>query len=87
MTKPTLIDFPCRFSVKIIGVNAPLFMEEITEITCKHFPQFNHNDLKKNQSQKSNYLALTVTVYVLNQDMLDAFYQEVTKHKDVRMVL
>jgi putative lipoic acid-binding regulatory protein len=87
MTKPTLIDFPCTFPVKIIGTNAPSFIEEIKKITKRHFTAFVDTDLSQKQSKKNNYLALTVTVYALNQEMLDEFYQEVTKHKDVRMVL
>ena len=75
------------FSVKIIGVNTELFVEEIKQITKKHFSQFEDKDLSQRPSQKNNYFALTVSVYALNQEMLDAFYQEVTKHTDVRMVL
>ena len=87
MTKTTLIEFPCMFPVKIIGENTLSFVEEIKQITKKHFANFNDDDLSRKLSQKSNYLAITVTVHALNQEMLDAFYQEVTKHKNVRMVL
>lgn len=87
MTKPTLMEFPCKFPVKIIGTNSQLFLQEIKQIVIKHFPNFIDEDLTQNISQKNNYLAVTVTVYAENQTTLDAFYQEVTKRPDVKMVL
>ncbi len=87
MTKTTLIEFPCLFPVKIIGVNSPLFIEEIKQITIKHFPDFEEKNIEQKLSKKNNYFALTVTVQAQNQEMLDAFYQEITKHEHVRMVL
>lgn len=87
MTKETLIEFPCLFPIKIMGVNTPLFVEQIKQSTIKHFPNFEDKDLTQKLSAKSNYLALTVTVLAQNQEMLDEFYREVTKNEYVRMVL
>jgi putative lipoic acid-binding regulatory protein len=87
MTKTTLMEFPCNFPVKIIGSNSPIFLEEVKKIAKKHFSNFQDEDLKQNMSQKSNYLALTVTVLAENQKMLDAFYLDLTKLPDIKMVL
>ena len=87
MNKTTLIEFPCNFSVKIIGSNTNSFFEEIYAIVQAHFPNAEHHSLTKNLSQKSNFLAITATVYVENQEMLDNFYRELTKHPDIKMVL
>ncbi len=45
MTKTTLIEFPCNFPVKIIGVNSEVFIEEITTIVRKHFVDFESEQL------------------------------------------
>lgn len=87
MTESTLMEFPCMFPVKIIGTNSSSFIDDIKQITLKHFPNFTDMDLSQKLSQNNNYLALTVTVYALNQAMLDDFYKEVTQHKDIKMVL
>ena len=87
MTKTTLIEFPCAFPVKIIGVNTPLFIEEIKQITTRHFPEFEEKDFSQKLSQKNNFLAITVTVFAKNKADLDAFYQEITKNSQVKMVL
>ncbi len=87
MTKETLIEFPCLFPVKIIGIHSPTFIEEIKQITIKHFPDFEEKNFVHKPSQKNNYLAITVTVFAQNKNLLDAFYEEVTKHTLVKMVL
>lgn len=87
MTKTTLMEFPCHFPVKIIGTNSQLFLDKVKKITIKHFPNFNTEDLTHKVSQKSNYLAITVTVFAENQAMLDALYQALTKLPDIKMVL
>lgn len=87
MTNDSLIEFPCLFPIKIIGVHSPTFIEDIKNITIKHFPNFEEKDLVQKPSQKNNYLALTVTVFAQNKPSLDAFYEEVTQHPQIKMVL
>lgn len=83
----SLIEFPCYFPIKIIGYNSTTFMQNITEITLRHFPNFDQEQMTQKPSQGDNYLALTVTVYALNKEMLDNFYRELTQHPEVKMVL
>lgn len=87
MTKTTLIEFPCYFPIKIIGNNSPVFLEEIRQITSTHFPHIKEDALSLKMSKDSNYLAITVTVFAENQDILDAFYRAITQHPEVKMVL
>ncbi|PWY54897.1 hypothetical protein DGG96_14870 [Legionella qingyii] len=87
MEKTTLIEFPCYFPIKIIGNNSTVFLEEIREITVTHFPNIAEDALTHKMSKDSNYLAITVTVYAENQEILDTFYRAITQHPEVKMVL
>lgn len=87
MKNNSLIEFPCNFPIKIIGVNTSEFLNEITSIIFNHFPDLDSSALTHKSSQQSNYLAITVTVIAKNQSMLDAFYIEINQHPDVKMVL
>lgn len=87
MTKTSLLEFPCHFPIKIMGNNSPNFLDEIRQITLKHFPTIENEKITHKLSKGNNFLAITVTVYAENQEMLDAFYQDVTKHPDIKMVL
>ncbi|MFT4058269.1 MAG: DUF493 domain-containing protein [Legionella sp.] len=87
MTNTTLIEFPCHFPIKIMGPNTAAFLQEIKEITLKHFPKIEQENITHKKSKGNNYLAITVTVYAENQNMLDNFYREVSKHSEIKMVL
>jgi uncharacterized protein len=85
--KEPLIEFPCNFPIKIIGKKTAYFATEISEITRKHFPNTPDEVIVSKESQKGNYLSITITVYVHNKETLDALYLELTKHPDTKMVL
>lgn len=88
MTKKSIIDFPCTFPIKIVGINSNNFLEEVKDIVLKHFPDFvAEEQLSHKTSKENNYLAITVTVLAKNQGELDAFYQEISSHPQIKMVL
>lgn len=88
MTEPsTLINFPCDFPIKIIGVSRDTFVSDITAIVLKHFPTTSHEALFYKKSERGNYIAMTATVYVSNQSSLDALYHELTQYPGIKMVL
>lgn len=87
MTNTTLMEFPCKFAVKVIGSHSSSFINDVKQITLKHFPNFQDSDLVQKESGKSNYLALTVSVMAQSQPMLDDYYRDLTKISDVKMVL
>ena len=81
------MEFPCDFQIKIIGNNTELFEMEITGIVRKHFPDTKDTSIRSKLSQQGNYLAVNITLLVLDQMTLDALYAELTKHPDSKMVL
>lgn len=83
----SLIQFPCNFPIKIIGKKTELFAVEIKEIIYKHFSETPDEAIGYQESGRGNYLSITVTVFVHNQQSLDALYRELTKHPDIKMVL
>lgn len=87
MTKTILIEFPCYFPIKIIGINSELLLNEIRQIVINHFPTFENEHLTHKTSEQNKYLAITVTVYAENQISLDGLYQDLSQHPAVKMVL
>lgn len=86
-TDQTLLEFPCDFTIKIIGSNNDTFFAEITSIIRKYFPDIKDADIKKNSSKENNYLAISATLHAKDKKTLDALYMELTNHPDTRMVL
>jgi uncharacterized protein len=83
----TLMIFPCDFDLKIIGKNTPSFAQEILDIAKKFYPELTTQSMRAQESKKSNYISLNLTVHALEQTTLDALYNALTQHPDIRMVL
>ena len=83
----SLMQFPCHFPIKVIGIKTANFVSDVTLITRKYFPNTRDEDITSQDSKQSNYISLTLTVYAENQTTLDALYLELTKHPDMKMVL
>ena len=85
--KTTLMEFPCDFQIKIIGVNHANFVSDVLAIACKHYPELKDDAIRSQPSKQGNYLAVTLAVFAHNQATLDALYTELSKHPDIKMVL
>ena len=83
----SLLKFPCDFPIKIMGKATEVFKNDIFAIVHKHYPNIKADAYQTNASKNGNFLAITVTVYALDQPSLDALYQDLGKHPDIKMVL
>lgn len=85
--KPTLIEYPCDFPIKIMGQAEQSFTHSILMIVKRHVPNFDEASLETRISKKNKYLSLTCTVRAISRTQLDALYQELCDHPMVVMVL
>ncbi len=85
--KPTLIDFPCDFPIKIMGARTDDFAQTIVEVVLRHDGGFDGASVEMRPSRNGNYLSLTCTVHATSQAQLDALYRELTGHPLVKIVL
>jgi uncharacterized protein len=86
-TPPPLIDFPCFFSIKVMGESNQVFVETIKILVQTHVPEFSEDDIDKRESSSGKYLSLTCNVWVTSQEHLDTVYRSVTSHPLVKYVL
>lgn len=82
--KPSLLQFPCDFPLKIFGLGSDEFEEGVLSIIHKHAP---HCVSQSRPSKNGKYLALSVTVTVSSKEQLDAIYQDLSASPLVVMVL
>jgi len=86
-TRPTLLEFPCDFPIKIMGARVDEFAQSVVEVVLRHAPDFDARLVEMRPSRKGNYLALTCTICAVSQPQLDALYRELTAHPLVKVVL
>ncbi len=83
----SLIEYPCRFPVKVTGTTSDVFRSEIIAIAERHDAQFNAGEVTERLSKNKNYLALTLYIWAIDRAQLDALYQELTAHEHVKWVM
>ena len=81
------IQFPCDFTIKVMGKSQPTFEETVLSIIRKHFPAIQKNNIQKKPSKDNNYLSLSITVHAESKVQLDDCYRELSGNKEVLMVL
>lgn len=94
MTKPnghdtleSVIQFPCDFTLKIVGKSEGDFEKIVLMIIKKHFPETPSSCIQKKFSKDKNYLSLSVTVFATSKMQLDSLYQALSSTKEILMVL
>ncbi len=83
----TLLQFPCDFPVKVMGLRADDFAQCMVEIVLRHAPDFATESLEMRASSTGKYLSLTCTIRATSRAQLDALYLELTGHPLVKVVL
>jgi uncharacterized protein len=91
MTEPqseqTLLEFPCEFPIKIMGLTRDDFAQTILEIVHRHAPDFDGATMEMRSSSGAKYLSLTCTINATSKAQLDDLYRELSKHEMVKIVL
>jgi putative lipoic acid-binding regulatory protein len=88
MTEPeTLLEFPCQFSVKAMGLATDGFDLIVVEIVNRHVPDLGEGAVKTRPSRAGKYVSVTVTFEASSKAQLDAIYQALSDNDRVLMSL
>ncbi len=83
----TLLDFPCAFPLKIMGLADPSLAQCVLEVVLRHAPDFDGATMEMRASSGGKYVSLTCTVNATSKPQLDALYRELSSHPMVKVVL
>lgn len=83
----SLIEYPSRFPVKVMGAKADGFVEAVTLIARQFDPTFDAASVELRASKAGNYLGVTVTITATSRKQLDELYRTLSAHPMVKMVL
>ncbi len=87
MSEDTLLEFPCNFSIKAMGLAEGDFDALVVAIVRRHAPDIREGAVTTRPSSNGKYLAVTVTIEATSKAQLDAIYQDLTAHEKVLMSL
>lgn len=89
MVKPeeSLIEYPSRFPIKVMGAKAEGFVEAIAKVAQQFDPGFDASTIEQRPSKAGNYLGLTITITATSREQLDELYRTLSTHPMVKVVL
>lgn len=85
--KESLIEYPCRFPIKVMGTNVEGFVHALTQIAEQFDPTFDAATVELRNSSSGHYLGVTLTVTATSREQLDDLYRALTSHPMVKVVL
>lgn len=85
--KDSLIKYPSRFPIKVMGANVNGFVHAVTEVARRFDPDFDASTIELRDSRAGNYLGVTITVTATSREQLDDLYRALTSHPMVKVVL
>ena len=85
--KDSLIEYPSRFPIKVMGIKEEGFVHAITELAHRFDPQFDASTIELRPSSTGKYLGVTITITATSREQLDALYRALTSHPMVKVVL
>lgn len=83
----SLIEYPCKFPIKVMGTKVEGLVQAITSITLQFDPEFDAATIELRESKGGKYLGVTVTVNATSREQLDALYRTLSTHPMVKVVL
>lgn len=83
----SLIEYPCDFPIKVLGLAHQGFAQTVAEVIVRYDHNFNAATIEMRPSSGARYIGLTCTVRATSREQLDALYQELCDHPQVTMVL
>lgn len=85
--RDSLIEFPCDFDFKAMGLTSPEFDSTVVSIIRRHVDDIREGAIKTKQSSGGKFTSITVTVYVESQAQTETIYQALSSHDLVKYVI
>lgn len=83
----SLIQYPSRFPIKVMGAKVDGFVEAITHVARQFDPEFDAGSIELRDSRGGNYLGITITILATSREQLDELYRTLSSHPMVKVVL
>ncbi|CFR10581.1 DUF493 family protein YbeD [Yersinia kristensenii] len=80
-----LLEFPCPFTYKVMGIAEPQLVNQVVEVVQRHAPGDYTPQVKP--SSKGNYHSVSITITATHIDQVETLYEELGNLELVRMVL
>lgn len=83
----SLLEFPCRFPIKMMGRADESFSTLAVALVARHAGNIDSAAIQTAESSNGNFLSVTVTIDAQSQEQLDNIYRDLSAHDDILVAL
>ena len=83
----TLLEFPCQFPIKAMGLSCDAFEIAVLEIINRHVSDLGEGAINSRASKNGKYTSMTITINAQSKQQLDDIYMDLTACEHVHMAL
>lgn len=87
MSDEPLIEFPCRYPIRIIVVTGEGHTAQVIEIVRRHSPKVSPDDINSRPSRGDKFVSLRVNLWAEGESHLQGLYDELLAHEAVRLII
>lgn len=81
------IEFPCRYPIKVMGLDVDNYSTEIIRIIRKHAPDLNDTDISLRPSRHGRYLAVNVIINATGVEQIENIFNDLKASGRTAMVI
>lgn len=85
--QPPKIEFPCQYSIRVMGEKSVTFIDEVVTIIQRHAPELERDSATSKDSSKGTYMRVLVVIIATGEPQLSAIHEDLKAHTAVKMVL
>ncbi|MFK5894272.1 MAG: DUF493 domain-containing protein [Pseudomonadota bacterium] len=86
-TEGLLMDFPCTFPLKVMGLNTDDYPGFVLDIAKKYINGIDKSNLKTRLSKNEKYIAVTLTFLAHSREQIDNVYLELNASERTKMAI
>ena len=79
-TQETLLEFPCEFPLKVMGLNTKEFIDVVREVVSRRLIGGARPAFSSRISSTGKYVSVTATFVAQSLDQLNSIYGDLKKH-------
>ncbi|MDS4029197.1 MAG: DUF493 domain-containing protein [Candidatus Contendobacter sp.] len=87
MNNDSLLQFPCDFPIKVMGRGDSGFRALVMDLVRRRAPDLDETRVRVQNSRAGRYQSVTVVVNARARAQLDAIYQDLSGHPQIKLVL
>jgi len=81
------IEYPCRYPIKVMGLDVDEFSSAIIDIIRQHAPELAEEDINFRPSRHGKYLAVNVIITARSLEQIKAIFDDLKGSGRVAMVI